>query len=286
MNWLGLFAGLVMAAESVVISPLADDYEPPKIMKKPETSFGQLTSLFVEPEILGVQIEVTPTPTPKPMTKTTQQSSYKIAILGDSMTDTLGPDGAGLGDRLKNIYPKTNFEILNYGVGGTNIDYGLERLTNDYQYLGRSIPSLISQQPEVVVIESFGYNPFAQDNNYLDRHWLALAALVDALKNTKIVLAATIAPNADVFGDGILNWSAEQKQQKVKIIKEYLENTIKFAQSQHLPLANAYNPSLDQSGNGKLVYINSSDHIHYSETGRNLMAQKITEAIIANKLLE
>lgn len=197
------------------------------------------------------------------------------------MMDTLGPDVPYLSSALKKTYPNTTFVIKNFGVGGTSIDNGIER-----------IPLLSSVHPDVVVLESFGYNPTGENPGAIDRHWLELARAVDTIKAnlpyTKILIAATIAPNADSFGDGApgLSFSSGDKQERTATIKKYLENAIKFANSEHFPLANAYSASLDGSGNGKLLYINNGDHIHYSDAGRQLMESKIAGAIIANRLLE
>lgn len=293
MNIFNLFFGIVLAAETSILSPLGSDWQPPVIKTPtPDVSFGMI--MDNSQNVLGDSTESlvveTPTPTPKPTYRTTRQNSYTIAFLGDSMVDTLGPNIADLSSRLKKVYPLTSFHLVNYGVGGTNIDYGLSRINNPYDYLGNHIPALTSIKPDVVVIESFGYNPFVDDHNYLDRHWLALASVVDSLRGSipgvKLLIASTIAPNANIFGDGVLNWNAEQKQQKVATIKTYLENAVKFAQSQHLPLVDAYHPSLDGSGNGKLVYINAGDHIHYSDAGRMLFAQKTLETLVNNRILE
>ncbi|HLD24897.1 MAG TPA: SGNH/GDSL hydrolase family protein, partial [Patescibacteria group bacterium] len=173
-------------------------------------------------------------------------------------------------------------------------DSGVRRLTNGYSYLGLGRNAVVSEKPDVIVVESFGYNPYPLPDlsDALTKHWLKLAEIVDTIRRelpeTKIVIAATIAPNWDTFGDGapFISMSPEGKRTKVEEIKKYIESTIGFAKSQGLPLANAYTPSLDGNGNGKLTYINPGDHIHYSDSGRNLMAQKIADAIIGNRLLE
>ena len=78
-----------------------------------------------------------------------------------------------------------------------------------------------------------------------------------------------------------------QKQTTLgKEIKKYIESTIAFAKSQNIPLADAYHPSLDNTGNGKLTYINGGDHIHYSDAGRSLFSRIIADTILSNKLLE
>jgi hypothetical protein len=291
MSLWSIFFGIVLAAETV-ISPLSDTIAiPGPSIPQPARSFSALQTP-----------SPTPTPTPKPpptliptptiQTYRARKPHYTIALLGDSMTDTLGPNIPHLQTKLTVLFPATTFTLLNYGVGGTNIDYGIERLINSYTYLGKTIPSLISQNPDVVVVESFGYNPYPYDSGALEKHWLQMATVVDSLKKSlpgvKIIIAATIAPNSQVFGDGApgIAFALQDKIERTTVIKQYLDSTVKFARSQQLPLADAYHPSLDARGDGKLIYINGGDHIHYSDAGRAFFAQKIADAIIANHLLE
>lgn len=288
---LSLLAATVFAAEGV-LSPLADEafVEP---VQAPTVTFGQLTTSFAPVgEVLGAITEPEPTPLPTPTPRPTRKKSFTIALLGDSMVDTLGPDAPALKSKLSVLYPGISFQLLNFGAGGTNIDYGLERITNSYSYLGEQKPSLASQNPDIVVVESFGYNPYSFDEGSLQRHWMALAKIVDALKanipGVQVIIAATIAPDAKTFGDGAagVSFAAEDKWKRVDVIKKYLDNAVKFARGEGLPLADAFHPSLASDGNGREVYINQGDHIHYSDAGRALMAQKIAEAIISHKLLE
>lgn len=298
---LSLFASVALASEGI-LSPLADDQTIHVIMPpKPAVSFGALTVPAPTPvfAVLGAQTEQKPfsveeaatEASPAPLQTTITKRNVTIAVLGDSMVDTLGPGVPHLASRLKARFPSVTFTIHNYGVGATNIDYGIERITNGYTYLGSDIPSLVSRRPDIVVVESFGYNPYSFDTGALDKHWLAMARAVDILREhlpgVKIIIAATIAPSAKTFGDGApgLSFDPVGKQEKVTVIKKYLENAIHFAQSQHLPLADAYHPSLGADGNGKETYINQGDHIHYSDAGRALFAQKVTEAIVYNNLI-
>jgi hypothetical protein len=102
------------------------------------------------------------------------------------------------------------------------------------------------------------------------------------------VIAATIAPNWDVFGDGapFISFSPEGKKQKVQHIDSYIESTIAFARGEHLPLADAYHPSRGADGNGKKSYINGGDHIHYSDAGRAFFASILADTIVASRVLE
>lgn len=250
----------------------------------------QIPTSSAAAQIATASTSITPTPTALP--RKTKKSTMTISLVGDSMTDTLGPEAGGLGNKLRATYPATQFTIINHGVGAENIDSGLKRLTNSYSYLGKDRPSVVSQKPDVIIVESFGYNPYSIPDGALTRHWLQLASVIDVIKlhlpETKIMLAATIAPNWNVFGDGapFINYSAEEKKAKVETIKSYIINAIKFAQSQKLPLADAFHPTLDGTGNGKVGYINGGDHIHYSDSGRSFMATIMANAIVANKLLE
>lgn len=263
MWFLSLFTSVVFAAE-MVISPIPDDGI--VAVTSPDVTFGQLLN-YSPPQVLGVSTEPTPTPTPLAHRK----NSYTIALLGDSMIDTLGPDLGHLRAELRDRYPGVSFTLLNFGVGAENIEMGARRLE-----------PVLSKNPDIVVVESFAYNPFIEPEGELDRHWLALSKIVDSFKNSShVMIAATIAPNASIFGDGVLNWDAKGKAEKVERINALLDNTVKFAKSQNLPLTDAYHPS-----GGNIKYINPGDHIHYSDLGREFFSRLIASAIVKNKLLE
>lgn len=218
-----------------------------------------------------------------------KKTHYTIALLGDSMIDTLGKDLPHLGELLNKAYPDYTFALLNYGQGGTDLDSGLFRLTNSTNYLGTDYPSLLSQKVDILVIESFAYNHWSGQFFDLDRQWLTIAKIIDTVKinspGTKIILAATIAPNTKSFGDGKLNWPKQLKWDSATITKGYLQNIVNFATSEHYPLADAYHPSMDNNGDGLGLYINQSDHIHPSNEGALLFSQKILEVIKQNNMI-
>lgn len=300
---LGLIKG------NTLLSPMQD--EPPPLYaysSTPSSTFLEISSRPIQTfsQVLGASAlftpSLTPSATPAPTASpsalpavlplVTKKQSYTVALLGDSMIETLGSDLPTLSQQLKLLYPTTSFTLLNYGAGGKNINDGLKRITQSYIYNGKTIPSLASQKPDIVVIESFAYNPYDFEEGALDTHWLALSYIVDILKaelpEAKIIIAITIAPNSITFADGVpaIALDSTQKQLKTQIIRKYLENAIKFAVNQNLPLADAYNASLNESRNGKDEYISTSDHIHYSEEGKKFFTSKIAEAIVSYKLLE
>lgn len=310
---LSLFVAVVYAAEAVISPiPLSPDALNMTATSSSPISIFSLTprggrqpepeDLIAPPLVLGVQDETnetttpspTPelTPTPTPIQATSSKKNVTVAVLGDSMVDTLGIDLPEMRAMLDSYYPGTKFTMLNYGVGATNIEYGLVRILNGYTYLDREIPSLESQKPDIVVIESFGYNPFPYDEGALERHWLAMAYIVDTIQqhlpDAEIVIAVTIAPNWDLFGDGApgVAFGPQDKIERSAVIRAYLESTIKFAKSQGLPLADAYTPSKLANGNGNPAYINAGDHIHPSPAGRKLFADVVAQTIATNDLLK
>ncbi|MBI4066292.1 SGNH/GDSL hydrolase family protein [Candidatus Gottesmanbacteria bacterium] len=292
MNLLPFVATVTLAAESVIL-PLSVH------TVKPVVSFADLmkfVGVAADPgEVLGTgtfSATIVAGEAAVAEVRHTTKPQYTIVFLGDSMIDTLGSDLRLVDDELRRVYPGASFTLLNYGVGGENILSGLERVTRDTTYVGLARPSIISLQPDLVVVESFAYNPFPFETGALEQHWLSLAYIVDAisanLPETKIVIAVTIAPNSTVFGDSApgVAFDAQDKRERTATIKRYLDNALRFAQSQHLPVADVYHTSLDWHGEGKLLYINPGDHIHYSDAGRQLFARTVVNTIVSHKLLE
>lgn len=314
MSLLSILAATAFAAEAI-LSPLADGAVSLFINnEKPKVSFGQLVATYVEntashsaslslatgsatiattaAQLTLPMLDLAARPASASPIPRLRQDHFTIAVLGDSMIDTLGPDIPHLKSRLEHMYPGVTFRLLNFGVGGTNIESGLLRITQDYQYLGVTRASVASQKPDLVIVESFGYNPFPDAPDPLNRHWLDLAQIVDAIKKyipeAKILIVATIAPDANTFGDGVpgIAFDPISKRELTNLIKSYLDNAVRFAQGERLPYADVYHASLDRQGNAKPGYINPGDHIHPSDAGKALFARKVSEAIAQFHLLE
>ncbi len=239
-------------------------------------------------QVLGVSTTANELP-PSQITPTSK--TVTIALLGDSMIDTLGPDFPKLRDSLLRYYPKDfNFNILNYGKGSDTVEGGLKRLVEDYEYKTATFPSLISLAPDIIIVESFAYNNFGNTQEGFDRHWLNLGAIVSTIKaklpNTKIIIHTTIAPNAVVFANGVpgMNFSAVDRLEKTQTIKYYLERTITYAQSQGVILADAYTASL-VGPNGDKLYIDKVDNLHPSPEGKELIGNIIAKTIYDNRLI-
>lgn len=227
--------------------------------------------------------------------KNTTSSDYSgkatIAALGDSMTDLMGPNLEYLKKELTKYYPKADFSLLNYGVGAENIEKVADRISKDYDYQGRHYQSLVSLNPDLIIVESCAYNPFSEGGDYLNRHWTALSRVVDILKSqtkAKIIILATIAPSLQNFGQGPagVNWPVDLATSHSQRINEYLDNATRFAKAAGLPLVDVYHQTLLANGEGNPAYINPGDHIHQNVAGDELIAKLLRAKIYSLELFK
>jgi hypothetical protein len=222
------------------------------------------------------------------------QGPVTIAILGDSMVDTLGRDLKPLSQTLLQYYPKVNFTLLNYGVGAQKAEEALTQLSQEHNYPNQKLPAPLLANPDIVVIESFAYNhpPTNEEGLRLRRQTLAkIISEVKSKTHAEVLILATISPNDQKFALGApgINWDDNQRKIEAQAVRSFIEDTIKYANGAGLPLIDAYTPSLDANKNGKEIYINPVDNIHPSEAGielvSDLIAQRIQELGLAEKSL-
>lgn len=277
--------------ESVIVANMIEPEPTPAPISFPsqDSIFGQLLELSpAPPQVLGQTAPVAPAPS---QTRTTRQNPVTIVIVGDSMVDTMGTGLPYLNQELIKIYPATQFNLFNYGIGSTNIDTGLARLASPLDYHERQSQSVIALNPDLVIIESFAYNPLPLSDANLNHHRDQLASMVNLLRSqtqAQVMLLATIAPHHTKFGTGVsgVNWSQDSIAEHTTAIHAYLENTVTAAQELNVPLIDAFHASQDGSGNGRDSLISPGDHIHPSVLGHQFLAQTITDKIIALNLLE
>lgn len=230
---------------------------------------GQITVNFPEASPVASPLpSPSPSPTPKPVAVRTK--SLTLALLGDSMFQTMG-EAAPLKNILEEDLPEYNVKILNFGIGSTSIETAPGRVSG-----------VVAQNPDIVALDSFGYNHSAIT---LDQEWQILAQVVDDFKakNIKVILVANIAPNGNIYAKGVegLNWTDSQRHDEAEKTKAFIKNIINFAGSTKLPLADAYSESLGPDGEGKTMYIESTSNIHPTPEGHLLVYQKIAQAVVA-----
>ncbi len=242
-------------------------------------------------------VEIAPTPKIyKPIEtylqpKVKPASSYTILFVGDSMTAALGDSFELLRGYLSGYYPGKEFGLFNYGFGSTNILSVEERFDNESLYLGKTIPPIFGRYSDVIVIESFAYNPLSglgleqgiiTQNETLDR---LVARIVEAKPETLIVFLATIAPSKPNFGKGVTDYSVEERIQQASERITYLENHINYAQKHNIPIINVYEKSLDKNGNALLKYISPESYIHPSPEGVRFISKTIADFFHQNNIL-
>jgi len=226
-------------------------------------------------------VEVTPVGA-QPETVKLAKDTYSVAIIGDSMVDTMGERLEYLEHALKRKYPQTNFTLYNYGRGAQNVEEGLARLHSAHDNQDRHYPPLDDVKPDILIVGSFAYNPFSPHD--IDRYRSNMTKFIQEAKllSNHVYVLAEIAPLKVGFGKGPggVNWDDETSYQQATKIIEQMENEISISQSEALPLINTFNPSqvaADKSGNPK--YVNSNDGIHPSVAGHEFMAEIITNTI-------
>ncbi|OGK09480.1 hypothetical protein A2767_04090 [Candidatus Roizmanbacteria bacterium RIFCSPHIGHO2_01_FULL_35_10] len=220
--------------------------------------------------------------TPSPTTYNLTRNFYTVAIIGDSMVDTMGEVLEYLDSELKTKYPKTKFLLYNYGTGAQNIETGLARFGSHFKYQTRDYQSIPELKPDVLIVASFSYNPFTPHDR--DRHWLTLTKLVEEAKQVtpRVYMLAEIAPLRKDFGKGPqgVNWSYDSNYEHSLRIIQQLENAVGLAKTLGVPLIDAFTPSFNsETREGKREYVNPSDGIHPSVEGHKFMAEKIAETL-------
>lgn len=225
---------------------------------------------------------------------------YTLVFVGDSMTEYLG-NFDELKNYLSKYYPnkpwdyfpseKKNFLLLNYGFGSTNILSVPDRLEKLTDHAGRGFQPINDIGFDLIFIESFGYNPLSTLplSEGLKKQTETLDKIINIISQkhpkSKVIFIATIAPNKDWFGSGVLNLQPDQKAAWVSERIAYIKNHIEYAKTHNIPLINIYEKSLDDKGDGNIDYINGNDFIHPSPTGIYFISGQIADFIYSNKLL-
>lgn len=243
----------------------------------------------------------TPTPTPEPPfgiyhTPTiSKKDYYSIAMVGDSMTEELGPHGGKLSELLNGLYQSTpghqRIVIDNYAMGSTNI-LGLPDVIKQKVVSGNSVlDPLLSRQIDMILVESFGYNPLSQfglqgglikQSQILDQ---LMKTLTKSHPQTAIIFVATIAPNKETYAleekTGDMSGRIAEAEERMAYIKNHMD----FAKVHNIPLIDIYDASLTPDGDGNLLYISPTDHIHPSFAGLDFIDQHIADFMYSSKIL-
>lgn len=205
------------------------------------------------------------------------------------MTAYLGNNEEILGN-LKKHYPRKKINILNYGIGSTNILTVPERLESGSVKGTETLFPVFHYETDVIFIESFGNNPinFPLEEG-LAKQTETLDKIVEMIRKNKpkavIVFMATIAPNRERYGDGVYDLTLEERKAWAEERIAYFKNHIEYAKAHKIPLLNIFEKSLSESGDGNIDYLESHDFIHPSPTGIKFISREIADFLFKNRIL-
>jgi lysophospholipase L1-like esterase len=245
-----------------------------------------------------------PTPTPidesfgaYTLPQIPKKDVYIIFMVGDSMTEALGPFGGKITDYLNELYESTpgnqRIVIDNYAKGSTNL-LGLMYAMKQPATVGdKVLDPIMDREFDLILIESFGYNPLSQlglqvglkqQEKTLDE---LMKLLTKTHPNSAIVFVATIAPNkANYDRVGSPGKTLSEREAQVTERMEYIKNHMAYAKEHNTPLIDIYTKSLTPDGtDGEIKNINPDDHIHPSFAGVDLISNEIAKYIYDNQIL-
>ncbi|MDO8487122.1 MAG: SGNH/GDSL hydrolase family protein [Candidatus Curtissbacteria bacterium] len=252
-----------------------------------------------KPASLGQSQVATPSPpfvfktyTPPNIPK---KSGYTIFMIGDSMTLALGPHGGTFNQFINELYKKDNIYNLidNYAKGSTNILSVNDQLTQKTTYWDSTFEPLLSRDFDLILIESFGYNPLSvagsveegikQQNKALEE---LMTKLITTRPAARILFVATIAPSRENYAKKVLlNIPAADRVKQAEERMAYIKNHIEYAKAHNIPIVNIYEKSLNAAGDGDLKYINPDDFLHPSFEGVDFIGHEIANFIYENQIL-
>lgn len=280
---LGLLVFYLVSPAATPVSPIPEKFKTFRDVLSFATSSASTKSASLP----------SPQPTAKPFpSRPNVKGEISIAVVGDSMVETLGEGIPALSQNLNQYFPNVKFNIGNFGVGATNVNYGLFRLANQYIHKEKTIPAITSSNFDLIVIDSFAYNhpanTQADKDQYLNTLNEMLATIRQKSPTSKIAILLTIAPDKDKFADGAPNilWAPSQRQSEAETVRIFIELAQNFAKNNNLIIVDAYHPSLDFTNDGNPIFINQTDHIHPSPEGINLISEQIAKKIFDDFLIE
>jgi lysophospholipase L1-like esterase len=239
-----------------------------------------------------VQILPTPTPYQFPYKNPSipKNGSYRIFIVGDSVVAALGSNANTLRLNLINYYPDSEFVTYNYGYPATNVLDLYKRLTeNSKEANGTENPAILTQVYELIIIESFGYNPLSEypleeglkkQNEELER---SVRAILSQTPKASLAFMTPIALDPINFARSTRDLSPEERKRWVDERVAYIDNHRKFAEERGIPVIDVYRASLKPNGEVDRTYI-SDDFVHPSQKGIELMSKTIADYIFNNKI--
>jgi len=166
---------------SQVISPLASG----TVLGINTTSNQELSPNEQFESLIGQMIEKNPTQ-PQNQTPTTTadifpktfKGNIKILILGSTQTVQL-ENGANLITKLNEFYPNIKFDFVNYSSPNSDINYALAKTNDTFINNSALQSSVIFQEPDILLVDTFGYDQTIKQKTDLETHVQKLNNLIN-----------------------------------------------------------------------------------------------------------
>lgn len=219
-----------------------------------------------------------------------QKRAYITFLVGDSIVAALGKNANLLREALIAHYPTHEFVNYNYGFGSTNILTVPDRLNSQTSYLGETFPPIQDQQFDLIIFESFAYNPLSELplaeglNKQIEILDKSIREIITRHPSSVVAVMTPIAPSEEFYAQGNRDLKPEIRKQWVEERLAYIKNAVEFAQKNNIPLINVYAKSLSPDGKVDLKYIDQSDYIHPSKEGVTLISKTIADFIFQNQI--
>ncbi|MFC1649659.1 SGNH/GDSL hydrolase family protein [Patescibacteria group bacterium] len=234
-----------------------------------------------------------PAPTPNSLTygnpTIPKARSYRTVLVGDSVVASFGVNANTLREKLIEKYPGSEFVNYNYGYPATNV-LSLPARLNEITTNGEEEnPPILSQGFDLIIIESFGYNPLSEyplEEGLQKQSEVLEEGLNDILykkPNVAIAFMTPIAPSEQNFARGSRDLSDEVRSYWVKERIAYIDNHRDFALERGIPVIDVYEASLTEDGVADDMYI-SDDFIHPSDEGILLISTEVANYIYFNRI--
>lgn len=219
---------------------------------------------------------------------------YKIALTGDSMTATWGPECPELLQELKRLYSHSEFNIDNHALSDTRAGYGLWRMVNDYKADGVHHNSLTYANPDIVIIESFAYTNRTDGPEGLGEYRDVLRRMFEEVERTTTARALfyiTLPPDRDRFMENIPNYAFTSKATRQRMaddVQLYLDEARRIAQDENWPVVDMA-AEVEKRAASREPYrrlINQADNLTPSRYGFSVISQLIVRTIDNNRMIE
>ncbi|HYK08990.1 MAG TPA: SGNH/GDSL hydrolase family protein [Candidatus Eisenbacteria bacterium] len=220
---------------------------------------------------------------------------YTIAMVGDSMTAALGVHGGKLSEQLNAMFQSTSGHqrilIDNYAQGATNILQMNDQMTKKITTGDVTLDPLLSRHVDMILIESYGYNPLSQFpraeglQKQTDALQKIMTTLTNHYPNTAIIFVATIAPNKETYALEEKTGALSDRIAEAEERSTFIQNHMNFAKTHNIPLIDIYDASLTPDGDGNILYISQTDHIHPSFAGIDFINNEIAHFIYDSHIL-